>query len=419
MRLAVFTSRYPCRTATFFERDMRSLAEAGVELDVFCIRPAEPELWQYSKGMDGLDNFSRAKVRHAPVFGTLRNAGRALAERPREHLSDAASVMWSAMRKGPLVAIKTASVLPLAWAWAAENKRYDHVLAYWGNYPGTCAWAFHRLQGRDVPFSIWLHAGIDLYSRSAYLREKVRYADNVLTCCEFNRDFIEKEFADEPDVLSRVHVSHHGLDLADYRFQPDNRRNRVVLAVGRLVANKGYQYLLWALHVLKARGVEVTLEFVGDGPEEGALRRLAQRLNVQHMITWRGWMNPADAGRAMAEATMLVHPSGGLGDGLPNVLREAMAVGTPVIASNVAGIPDALEDGCGVLVEPRDPAALALAIEQLLDAPERRRAIAEKARRRVEQRYDRRRTGQWLAGLLSSTRRRETAAESAPVALAG
>src|SRR5262245_51229316 len=121
---------------------MRSLAEAGVEMDVYAIRPPEPELWQYSKGLDGLDNFSRERVIHAPTLPTLKSAGRAMAARPGRHLKDAASAVVSSLRDGPLNVVKTAWVLPQAWAWAAQRKKYDHVLGYWGNHPATCAWAF-------------------------------------------------------------------------------------------------------------------------------------------------------------------------------------------------------------------------------------------------------------------------------------
>ena len=100
-----------------------------------------------------------------------------------------------------------------------------------------------------------------------------------------------------------------------------------------------------------------------------------------------------------------MHPSEGLGDGLPNVVREAMAVGTPVIGSDVAGIPDALRDGCGVLVPPRDVPALADALEQLLGDPQRRRDIAASARQRAADRYDLWRNGARLASLLTETRR--------------
>ena len=414
MKLAVFTSRYPAKTATFFERDMRSLVEDGFEIDIFCIRPLQPDLWKYSSGLVGMRGFSAERIFHPALGPQLRTAGGALSQRPGAHLRDAASVMRSAFRFGPTAAAKTAAVLPMAWAWAAQAVAYDQVLAYWGNFPGTAAWAFHRLIGRDIPFSIWLHAGVDLYGSPVFLREKLAYADTIITCCEFNRDYITRCYGDDPELLARLHVCHHGLDTDEYDYRPDNRRDGVIMAVGRLVANKGFDYLLMAAKQLAERGVAFSIEFVGEGPERPNLEQLAQKLGIAGQVRFRGWMTPADARRAMGEPTLLVHPSPCLGDGLPNVVREGMALGTPVVATRVAGIPDALEGGCGVLVPPREVEPLADAIEALLGDPGLRRKIADRARHKVETRYDRRRSGSQLAGLLRATRRRPALTTTEP-----
>jgi glycosyltransferase involved in cell wall biosynthesis len=281
------------------------------------------------------------------------------------------------------------------------------VLAYWGNYAATCAWAYHRLTNPAVPFSLWLHAGIDLYRTPVFMRQKLRYADNVITCCEFNRNFIRSRFADlEATVAEKIHVCHHGLDLTEFPFQPDQRPPNRIIAVGRLSVRKGFDYLLRAVQQLVARRRDVVVELVGDGPERMPLRALAAELGLADHVLFRGWLPFHETRSAMCRASLLVHPSDGLGDGLPNVVREAMAVGTPVVASRVAGIPDAIGDGCGVLVPPRDAEALADAIGRLLDSPAERQRIALRARERVEQRYDTWRNGARLAELLRHTTRR-------------
>ena len=120
----------------------------------------------------------------------------------------------------------------------------------------------------------------------------------------------------------------------------------------------------------------------------------------------------------MNRATLLVHPSDGLGDGLPNVIREGMALGAPVVASDVAGIPDALRDGCGVLVPPKNAAALADSLAMLLGDPAARRDIAVRARRRTEEKYDLWKNGAQLARLLENTHRpTPTHLEPQPAAL--
>jgi glycosyltransferase involved in cell wall biosynthesis len=405
VKLAVFTSRYPAQVATFFERDMRSLLEAGMEIDVFSIAPLDASLWKHSLSLLGPEQLPRDRVHHLGLLESLRGTI-ALMRGGSTARRDARAVLADAIRHGPVPFAKTAYTLPKAWTWAEQYTRYDHVLAYWGNYAGTCAYAFHRLATPDVPFSIWLHAGTDLYFRRVFMREKLLYADNIITCCEFNVKYITQEFADIAARLTpKIHVNHHGLDLGTFAFRPDNRPANRVLAVGRFAKDKGYDDLVRAAHLVVSRGRDIQLDFIGQGPEERNLAALAAQLGLGERVRFRGWRPFPEVRQAMSEATVLVHPSTGLGDGLPNVLREAMAVGTPVIASEVAGIPDALQDGCGVLVPPRNVDALATAIARLLDDPAQRLEIATRARRRVEQRYDLWRNGACLAQVLESTRR--------------
>jgi glycosyltransferase involved in cell wall biosynthesis len=426
VKLAVFTSHYPAQVATFFERDMRSLLEAGVEIDVYAVAPLDPKHWKHSLDLLGPDRLPRERVHHLKFFQSVR-AGITTLVKPgtgRTARRDARNIMASAVHFGRIPFAKTAYVLPKAWTWAAryarslaegsEARRYDHVLAYWGNYAGTCAYIFHRLVASDVPFSLWLHAGTDLYYDPVFLREKLAYADNIITCCDFNVTYIAREFADlAPQILPKVFVSHHGLDLATFTFRPDGRPSNRVLAVGRLSTEKGYDYLVRAMQLLAQRGVDAQLDFVGHGPEERTLRTLADELGVADRVHFRGWLPFTQVRQAMSEATVLVHPSNGLGDGLPNVVREAMAVGTPVIASDVAGIPDALNDGCGVLVPPKDVDALAGSIAWILRDPAQRVAMATRARRRVEEHYDLWQNGRRLASLLTSTHRQPVAQASA------
>lgn len=410
MKLAVFTSKYPAKVSTFFERDLSALREAGVEVDVFSIYPLDESLWRYSVQLKGAPAVPRERVYHITIGKALLQALPVLLRQPLRVIGDTARILLSAARFGPMALAKTAYSLPKAWAWTATHaNRYDHVLAYWGNYSATCAYAFHRLQAGDVPFSMWLHAGTDLYRSPAFMKQKLLYADNIVTCCEFNFEYIRRRFSNvSGTIASRVHVCHHGLDLEEFPYQPEGRPANKVIAVGRLAAHKGFDYLLRAVYALRQRGVDVVVELVGDGDAKPALEALAAQLGISERVHFRGWLPFHEARVAMSQATLLVHPSDGLGDGLPNVIREAMALGTPVVASRVAGIPDALEKGCGVLVPRKDPDALADGIETLLRSPDARRRIAAAARQRVAERYDLWKNGSWLAGLLKATKRRAT-----------
>jgi len=419
MRLAVFTSKYPARVSTFFERDMHALVAAGVELDIFPIYPLDRKLWRYSLGVSGEDVLPRTRVHH---LGLLQSLARTRPWRTRELgtvMQAAAAVATAALPYGAAPVAKSLYVLPKAWAWAARNGAgYDHVLAYWGNYAATCAYLFHRLIDRPIPFSIWLHAGTDLYLRPVYLAEKLRYADTVITCCDFNRGYLAEHYArTAPGIADRVHVCYHGLDLAQLPYRPEGRPPRRIVAVGRLAKDKGFPFLLRAARLLQDRGLEVEVEIVGDGPEGKALRALAGELGIAARVRFLGWLKFEEVQRVMSEATILVHPSDRLGDGLPNVLREAMALGTPVIASRIAGIPEALDDGrCGLLVPSGDLEALADAIARLLQHADLRRTFARLGRARAEDKFDMWRNGARLAEHLAATRRRATGGR--PLALA-
>jgi colanic acid/amylovoran biosynthesis glycosyltransferase len=408
MRLAVFTSKYPARVATFFERDMRALLEAGIEIDVFPIYPLDASMWDYSLDTLNEQVFPRDRIHHLSLAQSLKALRPYPLGKMASYLRDALATSASASRYGVGALAKTTYVLPKAWSWARKHGNdYDHVLAYWGNYAATCAYAFHRLLDRPIPFSIWLHAGADLYETPVYLKQKLLYADQIVTCCAFNRTYLSDRYSNIfPAISEKINVCYHGLDFADFEYQPNDRRQHRIVAVGRLSKEKGFSYLLRAAHQLIAGGSDVELEFVGEGEEAGALKTLAERLQISNKVQFSGWLKFDAVQAAMREATMLVHPSDGLGDGLPNVIREAMALGTPVIASDIAGIHEALNDGkCGLLVPPRDVTALAQAIETLLSNSQLRRTFADAARKRTEDMFDMWRNGRRLAELLRTTKR--------------
>src|SRR5256885_4162549 len=290
MKLAVFTGKYPARIATFFERDMRALIEAGLEIDVFAISPLNPTAWEHALDLLGPQHLPRERVHHLTLGAALKRSVPTLRKAFASALGDAFSVVRGAVRHGPVRVAKTVYLLPKAWAWAAEHaNQYDHVLGYWGNYAGTCAYLFHRLAAPHVPFSMWLHAGTDLYRGPVFMEEKLTYADNVITCCEFNQGYILKQFAAVPGIASKPHLCHHGLHLADFPHRLNGRAPNRLLAVGRLAKQKGFDYLVRAAQVLRDRGVDVIVEFVGDGEERPVLQTLAAQLGVADRVEFLGW----------------------------------------------------------------------------------------------------------------------------------
>lgn len=173
----------------------------------------------------------------------------------------------------------------------------------------------------------------------------------------------------------RTVVVRNGIDLE--RFAPRDRRaaraaldlpldGEMLLYVGRLIPEKGPDLLLDALGALAARRPAVQLALVGAGPLEPALRRRAEALGLTHRCRLVGRRPHAEVARWLNAASLLVLPS--RAEGVPNVLLEAVASGTPVVATRVGGVAEALEeDVAGLLVPPGDPPALVHAIATALD----------------------------------------------------
>jgi glycosyltransferase involved in cell wall biosynthesis len=408
MRIAVFTSQFPGRVSTFFARDMRVLLQAGFTVDIFPIYPRDDTMWQYVPDILNEHVLPRKQVHHLSLGSSLWHSGRRLLGDPAQVAADAAQVLGSAARFGRDPLTKSAYVLPKGLAWAKYYpKTYDHVLSYWGNYAATCAYMFHRYSNPRVPFSMFLHAGTDLYRQQVFLRQKLCYADNIFVVCAFNREFIRRLY---PDIFEQIdphiHIYHLGLDLADLEYRPHGRPPNVCLGVGRLAPLKGYDYLLRAAAELRQRGIDIQVELVGDGDAAADLRALAAELQITDRVRFLGWLPFNEVRAAMNRATMLVHPSTGLGDAVPTVIKEAMALGLPVVASQVAGIPELLDNGnCGMLVPPQDVDALANAITAMLHSEERRLHYARVGRAFAEHTFDLWRNGHWLTERLRATQR--------------
>jgi glycosyltransferase involved in cell wall biosynthesis len=418
MRLAVFTSQFPSLVNTFFARDLRGLLEAGWEVDVFTLYPLNADYWQYVPDILNDRCFPRNRVYHGDPYRDLFSIRPSSLRKSAIMLRDLAAVTTSAARFGVRAVVKSSYAL-LRGAVCSQHhpSRYDHVLAYWGNYAATCAYLYHRLTDCQVPFSMFLHAGTDLYREQVFLPQKLMYADNVIVVCEFNRHFIREKYPELfPHLSEKFHVHHLGLDLEEFTYQPDGRPDRRIIAVGRLEREKGFDVLLQAVSALAQRGLHVELELVGEGSAREALRMLADSLRILDRVTFRGWLAFDKVREAMKQATLLVHPSTGLGDAVPTVIKESMALGTPVVGSNAAGIPELLDHGrCGLLVPPRDSTALADAIQTMLVDHQRRREFADLGRRFAERQFNLWKNAERLSQRLCATTRAATPRLQAPM----
>jgi glycosyltransferase involved in cell wall biosynthesis len=159
------------------------------------------------------------------------------------------------------------------------------------------------------------------------------------------------------------------------------RAPRELLAVGRLEPQKGMDVLLRALREIVVEFPNVRLRIAGEGGERAALERQARELGLGDRVAFLGLRD--DVISLMAQSALLVHGARWEGFGL--VLLEAMAAGTPIVATRVGGVAEVVADGAtGLLVAPEDPSALAAGVLALLRDPARARAMGAAGRRRLE-----------------------------------
>lgn len=163
--------------------------------------------------------------------------------------------------------------------------------------------------------------------------------------------------------------------------------SRLVVHVGNIRPHKGHSTLIEAAVRLKALGVQVSIVSIGGEKHPGDLdrvRRQAERAGVSGYIRFLG--RRADALGFIAAADIFVNASDF--EGMPIAVMEAMAVGTPIVATAVGGVPELIKNGVnGVLVDSGDPESLAEAISDLLEHPEQAREYANAAQSLIEEAY--------------------------------
>ena len=268
---------------------------------------------------------------------------------------------------------------------------FDHLHAHFANVPTTVAEVAHRLTG--IPYSFTAHAKDIYLTPPAELARKIAGAACVLTCTAYNQRYL----ASLATGRTPIRLAYHGVDVSRFGMQParvsepDSKRP-LILSVGRFCEKKGFEYLIEACRALKDRGQAFRCQIVGYGELQNKLQTMIKALCLEHCVSLAGKMTQDQLAALYPQASIFVLPclvtDNGDRDGIPNVLIEAMACGTPVISTNISGISELVEHKwTGLLVEQRNAGAIADAMETLLLWPGLRSRLAGNARSRVLRRF--------------------------------
>jgi colanic acid/amylovoran biosynthesis glycosyltransferase len=243
----------------------------------------------------------------------------------------------------------------------------SHVHAHFAGMAARTA--FWIAKFFPVSFSFTAHAN-DIFAPRNFeigLDKLISVARVIVTETNYSERFLRERF---PERAHRIHRIYNGLNLAEFGQANFSADPPLIVAIGRLIAKKGFANLIRACALLVERERSFRCEIFGEGPLESQLRRQIEDLCLQERIQLPGPKPQHELRARLAGASVFVLPSvpeanGGM-DNLPTVIMEAMANGLPVVSTRIGGIPEmVVENETGFLVQPEDAVALAGAIEKV------------------------------------------------------
>lgn len=356
MRILTFSSLYPNAVqpshGVFVENRLRELIKGGgVESRVLCPVPWAPWGAQFSSSYAIFRKIESHAVRHGisvsyPRFMLI----------PKIGMSAAPSTMFLSLYGKVRRLIR-------------DGYDFDLIDAHYFYPDGVAAAMIGRLLKKPVVIT---SRGTDINLIPAYRipRRQIlwaaRQASGLITVCQALKDtLVEMGVAPE-----KIHTLRNGVDLA--RFQPQNREaaraafgagGKTLLSIGHLIGRKGHDLVIQAMHMLP----EYRLLIAGDGPERAHLDALAHSSGVAGRVKFLGALPPEQMTALYNAGDALILASSR--EGWANVLLEAMACGTPVVASNVWGTPEVVTSpAAGVLMRERTPEGVAEGVKALFRA---------------------------------------------------
>lgn len=348
MRILYVTTTFPVYSETFLQREVRALKELGAELHILSLHGGEAEF----EGIK-IDRFSKWEL--LKLVWLL----------PRLILS-----RFALFRKymGDLISAKPSywlnfweNLLGLGAAIVREARLRDSnpeiIHCVWSSAPAAFGWLESALI--SVPFSMGAHA-YDVFERGGdwLLRSKAREAAFIHTSTQSAANELSKFVSSD-----KVHLIRRGINRFP-KFQPLRKDRRIlrIVCVARLVEKKGFPYQLDIYEALENAGIEFEARIIGEGRLRESIQSGIEKRALGGRVALKGRLTLEDTMENVGWADVLFHTGiiarNGDRDGLPNVIPEAMASGTIVVASPVSGVVEAIAEGkTGFLIEVQNPSS--------------------------------------------------------------
>lgn len=384
--------RYPRYSETFVVNEILAHEAAGLNIEIFALRPPSDTHFQ------NIISQVRSPVNYIkkPIQGRVSASLNSLAPTAASYfwaeLQEASQVIpdfWSklAVAKGE----QASTVYQAAWlAREAKLKGITHLHAHFGTVATSVARLASHFTG--IPYTFTAHAK-DIFHESvefADMERKLQDAAAVVTVSDYNLNYLQKTY---PTAAQQVKRIYNGLDLRQLQYSSPANRPPLIISVGRLVEKKGLSILIDACAILKQRNCEFQCQIVGTGSLEPALKQQIQDLELQSFVEIIGPRPQNDVFQLVQQAAVFAAPyvigKDGNRDGLPTVLLETMALGTPCVSTDVTGIPEVVRHGeTGLIVPQNHPEKLAISLQELLTNSALRVKLSTQARQLIESEFD-------------------------------
>lgn len=219
---------------------------------------------------------------------------------------------------------------------------------------------------------------------SSLVGQVVDRVDAVVAPSEHSRRIYVNCF---PQAASKICCIYNSLPAPDAVYSSVDVSNVRVVALGRMVYEKGFDVFIEAIRLLGDECHAFSFELIGDGPERPVLERLVEQAGLTSCVRFTGWVEPSDIFKSLSKASLVVVPSRWQ-EPFGLVALQAMQCGRAVVASAVGGLSEVVEDGeTGLLVPPDAPAALATTLRGLLRNYVRMQEMGQMGWLRAEQHF--------------------------------
>lgn len=368
MKVCIVTTAFPSKEGdqrgTFILEAARAIQRAGVPVRVLAIHTPGAKKHEFR---DGIEIF---RPQYLPEkWEILQSEGGGL------------PVIW---KKNPWARL---AILPFLVTHTLQTgllaRDCDIIHANW-TLSAAAAWASAWIHRKPMVVTV---QGSDMFqaAKMPLVRELTRAALKKMNKVLALSKALEKEVRSIGVSPERIEIVPNGVDLTRFPAGGPNREP-IILYVASLIERKGPEFLLQAFRGVKQRFPEARLIMIGDGPQRQELEKMATALEISDRVEFLGWQTQLKVSEWMRRAKIFTLPS--VEEGLGVVLLEALASGTVCVGSNVGGIPDVITPEVGMLVPPKDPESLQIALERILESDGMWQELSTHARRRAEEVYD-------------------------------